>query len=246
MSDYEGNPVGCLYERYQSSGVSPLYEVTMKKGQAHAPIFEAILTVPEGHSVSAQGNSKKIAKNLAAKMMLDKLDGRVKDEEDNFCEQTETLMDTDSSISKKLDDSNNNKPAVAELEEYSPVTSSIPRLSSQPTAAASVATFYYRLQQSHGPVLDSLHSGDICLGGDITQEDYVPVLQLLAREQQFEVKFVQLESLDNVEQSLVQICDDGQSHAVTVCIGMGPFSKNFAARCALMYIKLMSARDAEQ
>ena len=27
MSNYEANPVGFLYERYQSSGVSPLYEV---------------------------------------------------------------------------------------------------------------------------------------------------------------------------------------------------------------------------
>ena len=49
MSNYEANPVGFLYERYQSSGVSPLYEVTLIRGQAHAPIFEAVLTVPEGH-----------------------------------------------------------------------------------------------------------------------------------------------------------------------------------------------------
>ena len=79
MSNYEANPVGFLYERYQSSGVSPLYEVAMKRGQAHAPIFEAVLTVPEGHKVTATGSSKKIAKNLAAKMMLDKLDGREED-----------------------------------------------------------------------------------------------------------------------------------------------------------------------
>ena len=29
MSNYEANPVGFLYERYQSSGVSPLYEVSV-------------------------------------------------------------------------------------------------------------------------------------------------------------------------------------------------------------------------
>ena len=29
MSNYEANPVGFLYERYQSSGVSPLYEVNI-------------------------------------------------------------------------------------------------------------------------------------------------------------------------------------------------------------------------
>ena len=40
MSNYDANPVGFLYERYQSSGVSPLYEVEMIHGQAHAPIFQ--------------------------------------------------------------------------------------------------------------------------------------------------------------------------------------------------------------
>ena len=69
MSNYEANPVGFLYERYQSSGVSPLYEVfvcnfyfhssalfllqkvvskvVMSRGQAHAPVFTARLTVPQ-------------------------------------------------------------------------------------------------------------------------------------------------------------------------------------------------------
>ena len=89
MSSYEGNPVGRLYEMYQSSGTSPLYEVTMKWGQAHAPIFEAVLTVPEGYQVTAQGNSKKIARNLAAKLMLDKLEAGVKDVEDNDYGQTQ-------------------------------------------------------------------------------------------------------------------------------------------------------------
>ena len=79
MSNYEANPVGFLHERYHSSGVSPLYEVTMTRGQAHAPIFEAVLKEPGGLEVKAQGSSKKIAKNLAAKMMLDMLDGKAKD-----------------------------------------------------------------------------------------------------------------------------------------------------------------------
>ena len=135
---------------------------------------------------------------------------------------------------KKEDDSNNNQQA--HVEEFPPQTSTtptLPTLASQPTAAASVVTFYHRLQRSHGPVLDSLHNEELCLGGDLAQEDYIQVLELLAREQMFEVKFVQPESLDNVEQSLVQIYADGQPHAVTVCMGMGPFSKNFAARYVL-------------
>ena len=43
MSNYEANPVGFLYERYQSSGVSPLYNVEMVHGQAHAPIFQVFI-----------------------------------------------------------------------------------------------------------------------------------------------------------------------------------------------------------
>ena len=135
---------------------------------------------------------------------------------------------------KKEDDSNNNQQA--HVEEFPPQTSTtptLPTLASQPTAAASVVTFYHRLQRSHGPVLDSLRSEELCLGRDLAQEDYIQVLELLAREQMFEVKFVQPERLDNVEQSLVAIYADGQPHAVTVCMGMGPFSKNFAARYVL-------------
>ena len=84
-----------------SSLISPITtveQVVMTRGQAHAPIFTAKLTVPQvlvlvmllvpmpmpipmpmptgaqGHTVSATGSSKKIAKNLAAKLMLDKLE----------------------------------------------------------------------------------------------------------------------------------------------------------------------------
>ena len=109
-------------------------------------------------------------------------------------------------------------------------------LSSQPSAAASVANFYQRLQKSHGTILDNLQGGNICLGGDITKEDYVPVLEMLALEQKFDVKFLQLESLEGAEQSLVQILTDGQPHAITVCLGMGPYSKNSAARYSFRFI----------
>ena len=54
MSNYEANPVGFLYERYQSSGVSPIYEVRLIRGQAHAPIFEVIS--PPAHPTSELSN----------------------------------------------------------------------------------------------------------------------------------------------------------------------------------------------
>ena len=43
-------------------------------------MFQAVLRVPEGDSVTATGSSKKIAKNIAAKLMLDKLDQKKADQ----------------------------------------------------------------------------------------------------------------------------------------------------------------------
>lgn len=222
MSNYDANPVGFLYERYQSSGVSPLYEVEMAHGQAHAPIFQAVLTVPEGHKVTATGSSKKIAKNTAAKMMLDKLDGR---------EGKENIVYVDVKEETIGADPNNNMDAT------SCPAQQLHTLADQPAAAASVADFYQGLQKSSGHILDRLHSGEICLA--IETMDCVDILEQLASEQQFRLQFLQLESLEGLEQSLVQIFSSGD-RAVTVCLGQGEGSKNSAARCALMYIKTMS------
>ena len=41
------------------------------------------MRVPEGDSVTATGSSKKIAKNIAAKLMLDKLDKKKTDDVKN-------------------------------------------------------------------------------------------------------------------------------------------------------------------
>eukprot|EP00092_Neocalanus_flemingeri_P024392 GFUD01026448.1.p1 GENE.GFUD01026448.1~~GFUD01026448.1.p1 ORF type:complete len:227 (-),score=60.11 GFUD01026448.1:273-953(-) len=222
MSNYDANPVGFLYERYQSSGVSPLYEVVMERGQAHAPIFKAILTVPEGHKVTATGSSKKIAKNTAAKMMLDKLDGR-EGKENIVCVEIKDETNTGPA------DSNNNVDGC-------PVRQ-IQTLADQPSAAASVADFYQGLQKSSGLLLDKLHNDEICLA--IESMDCVDILEQLADEQQFRLQFLQVESLEGLDQSLVQIFSSGD-RAVTVCLGQGEGSKNSAARCALMYIKTMS------
>ena len=46
-----------------------------------------MLRVPEGDSVTATGSSKKIAKNIAAKLMLDKLDKKKSDQEEKDQDQ---------------------------------------------------------------------------------------------------------------------------------------------------------------
>ena len=77
------NPVGVLYERYQTAGAKmPVYEVAMVAGQAHAPIFRAKLTVAEGIQATADGSSKKIAKNKAAAEVLEILGGAVRKNEE--------------------------------------------------------------------------------------------------------------------------------------------------------------------
>ena len=93
MSNYETNPVGALQERFQSRGITPQYRVVQAEGASHAPTFsfqvllvsikdrrfiKDILKVILGDLTSTgSGSSKKQAKHSAARVMLDKLDGRV-------------------------------------------------------------------------------------------------------------------------------------------------------------------------
>ena len=213
--------------------------------------MKAVLRVPEGDSVTASGSSKKIAKNiagdqvtsqgdcnlyLAAKMMLDLLERK----KENINNETVSSLPLQAGAGG---DSNNN----------SSTERSVPTLSKD--SARSVGEFYRKLHESHGEILDKLTGGQICLAEDITTANYARVLDDLAQvsiivvpsyqpyfpqEQQFGVKFLQLESVDGVEQSLVQLLSEGLQPAVTVCLGVGPASKNAAARCALMYIKTMA------
>ena len=214
--------------------------------------MKAVLRVPEGDSVTASGSSKKIAKNiagdqvtsqgdcnlyLAAKMMLDLLERK----KENINNEAVSSLPLQAGAGG---DSNNN----------SSTERSVPTLSKD--SARSVGEFYRKLHESHGEILDKLTGGQICLAEDITTANYARVLDDLAQvsiivvpsyqpyfpqEQQFGVKFLQLESVDGVEQSLVQLLSEGLQPAVTVCLGVGPASKNAAARCALMYIKTMAA-----
>jgi len=225
MSSYETNPVGFLHERY-SSGATPKYDVVQKGGQAHAPVFEAVLTVPEGLKVTATGSSKKIARNTAAKMMLDKLEGKGGKEN--------TIIEIkDDTNTVAAGDTNNNVDAEA----FPPNDENTPILADQPSAAASVTEFYLSLQKSSGYLLDKLHNEEIFLTAESV--DFVEILEQLAAEQNFRLQFVQVESLEGVEQTLVQMFSSADK-VVTVCLGQGEGSKNSAARFALMYIKTMS------
>jgi len=75
MAQYETNPIGALQERFQSRGIIPDYKFLQTEGQSHCPSFTFQVTVGDITS-SGNGNTKKQAKQAAAKSMLDILDGR--------------------------------------------------------------------------------------------------------------------------------------------------------------------------
>merc|ERR1719511_476090 len=75
MSNYETNPVGALQERFQSRGITPQYRVVQAEGASHAPTFSFQVILGD-LTATGSGSSKKQAKHVAARAMLDKLDGR--------------------------------------------------------------------------------------------------------------------------------------------------------------------------
>lgn len=75
MAQYETNPIGALQERFQSRGIIPDYKFLNTDGASHCPTFTFQVTVGD-ITASGNGQTKKQAKQAAAKSMLDILDGR--------------------------------------------------------------------------------------------------------------------------------------------------------------------------
>lgn len=75
MAQYETNPIGALQERFQSRGIIPDYKFLNTDGASHCPTFTFQVSVGD-ITASGNGQTKKMAKQAAAKSMLDILDGR--------------------------------------------------------------------------------------------------------------------------------------------------------------------------
>jgi len=75
MAQYDTNPIGALQERFQSRGIIPDYKFLNTDGASHCPTFTFQVSVGD---ITAQGSgqTKKQAKQAAARAMLDILDGR--------------------------------------------------------------------------------------------------------------------------------------------------------------------------
>jgi len=76
MNNYFSNPVGSLQERFQSRGITPQYKLVQAQGASHAPTF-SVKVILGDLSTTGSGNSKKQAKDTAARAMLGKLDSIV-------------------------------------------------------------------------------------------------------------------------------------------------------------------------
>ena len=75
MAQYETNPIGALQERFQARGMIPEYRFLQTDGASHCPVFTFEVKVG-GITACGSGQTKKMAKQAAARAMLDIIDGR--------------------------------------------------------------------------------------------------------------------------------------------------------------------------
>jgi len=73
---YDNNPIGCLQERMQKQGISPVYALLNTRGYDHHRLYTMQVTLPNSVQAVGTGATKKLAKHNAARGMLDVLDGR--------------------------------------------------------------------------------------------------------------------------------------------------------------------------
>jgi len=73
---YDNNPIGCLQERMQKQGITPVYVLLNTRGYDHSRFFTTQVTLPNGLQAVGTGSTKKLSKHNAARAMLDILDGR--------------------------------------------------------------------------------------------------------------------------------------------------------------------------
>ena len=245
MSNYEANPVGFLQERYQSSGCSPLYEVVKSQGQAHAPVFSCKLTVPQGHTVTASANSKKIAKNNAAKMMLDKLE-KVEGQSKLVQNTKIKIMDVNKNCVTLNPQPLSNSPS--QQQQTSRGVTNLPAQES--SQHNSVADFLQEMRARGGEQLAKLQSMDlVALGWNL---DCCSLVDLVAEEQGFSVTYREVRGQHGETEPGLSQCHvrgrgaGGESN--TVCLGEGSDpgqARQSAARTALFYIKTMTRQEQQ-
>ena len=88
------HPVSILQELYVPKGTTPTYDFSQVSGAAHGANFKCEVTIGEMKATGV-GQNKKLAKETAAKSMLDKLSGRENhDGKRNYVKMQEKKLDT--------------------------------------------------------------------------------------------------------------------------------------------------------
>ena len=197
----------------------------MVSGKAQTPLYKACLTLPQGYSLKATGTSKKIAKNMAAKLMVEKLEG-VKGLELNKCVQNSMNVENNS---------------VAHESGEILVQSPNPlQTTSQPTLSP-VANFFLGLlnQERSKFWLDNVLKWNPTLGDQCEDKDWCSILELVAREQGLDVVYC---SMLETEQSVLSVVQVSGTDTHCLCLGEAAGTRQArqtVAHTALVYIRTM-------
>lgn len=217
-----GNKIGMLQEYCVTHGLPmPVYDLTNVGGQPHQRVFTMGVKIGSLSTVG-EGTSKKEAKREAATKMWEKVQG---------------LQGAPKCPAPGA-------PGVGVDNELMKMVADMKIETVTPKSSKAIQSFYSELNPSKGTCLYDLHRDPLSAKGD-SAANYVKMLDDLGQEQRFPVTYVDVDDAapDVGEvQCLVQI----STMPVAVCYGLGKtmtIAKNEAARCALIYLKMMTKKN---
>jgi len=216
--EIKGNPVGCLQEMCMARRLPPpTYGHHHEEGKDHQKSFTINCSIGDKYKETGIGKNKKLAKRQAAHNMIDKLRELPVEKED---------------LPENLDD---DELAQGQSGDHSELEGA--EVKSQ-IASKRVCMFHKNLKFWKGKCVIKLHQSKLI---DETAINYVGTLEEVAKEQHFEVTYIDIEEVSKrgLYQSMVQL----STVPVALCFGHGTnqiLAKQDAARDALAYIQLMT------
>jgi RISC-loading complex subunit TARBP2 len=258
LASAAGNTIGQLQELCVRHGLPmPMYDLLQVEGQPHQRSFHYGVRVGN-LKAEGEGSSKKDAKRDAAQAMLKILRARDNQPADSVfkVEETNGTVSTSGIVNDNGDDDDDNvtnPPVNGGIGKDLSIDSGVDNVSNKlsslrietltPAHSDKIHSFYARLSDSVGEKLAQLHRAPLVKKAG---SDFVSMLTELAKEQLFDVTFVEEEERtdDGHVLALVQL----SSLPVAVSCGQGPtyeLAQHEAAFCALAYLKLLTKRNKE-
>ena len=254
VAEASGNTIGQLQELCVRRGhPMPMYDLSAVDGQPHQRSFGMKVRVG-ALEAKGDGTSKKDAKRDAAARMIGMLNalkdsgGVAETREDGSAEGVgvaeDSAAENGTSAAEDGDDGNKAAELSKKLEELKIETLT-------PKHSAQIQKFYRELSDSTsssgggGRHLRALHATPLKRTSPAGERDFVRMLGELAKEQKFEVTYVEMEEEeveeDGCKECLVQL----STLPVAVCTGRGAdkaAAEQDAARSALVYLKTMTKK----